>query len=320
MTLERVDMASEGVAAGCSLPVATGEQESGRIVRQNLYGRAVSFPSNGLRSREAEVLSLLGCHRYLSREQVEELVLERFNLTPLSRRVVAKRILHRLTQRGLVALTPRLVGGTGGGEARVAYLLTPAGYRLVFPHAPGRRTPSRGTFLMRHALTTTDVALAFRRAASERGHRVVAWEVDSQAAQRLGTGLVIPDAHLVYATAARELDAFIEVDLATERNRFFIGKISRYLELYRSGSWRQSLAVWPLVLTITLSEERALALRRATEALLSAQRDAERIRLSTEFRFGALEHLLESPGPLGEIWQVAGRKGSYPLIREGSGG
>ncbi len=269
-------------------------------------------------SRETEALTLLGCHRYLSRQQIEEFVLEGANMTAKSKRVVAKRILHRLKQRGLIGLTPRLAGGAGGGEARVAYFLTPAGHRLAFPHEPAQRAPSRGTFLMRHALTTADVALAFRRAArSQIGHEVVAWESDQQTAQRLGTGLVIPDAHLVYATADRELDAFIEVDLATERNRFFTRKISRYLELYRSGTWRQSLAVWPLVLTITLSEGRATALRRATEALLSAQRDAERILPSTEFRFAALAHLLDVPGPLGPVWQVAGRKGLYALIPEG---
>ncbi len=270
-----------------------------------------------LPSRETELIALLGGHRYLSRQQIEELLFEQAALTPSSKRVVTKRILHRLKNRGLIGLTPRLVGGAGGGSARVAYFLTPAGNRLAFPEAPLRRVSSRGAFLMRHALTAADVALAFRRAArGEPGHRVVAWESEQQTAQRLGPGLVVPDAHLVYATAGRELDAFVEVDLATERNRFFTRKISRYLELYRGGSWRQSLAVWPLVLTVSVSEERATSLRRATEALLSAQRDAERIGVGTEFRFAALERLLRPPGPLGPIWQVAGRKGLHALVPE----
>lgn len=51
-------------------------------------------------SRETEALTLLGCHRYLSREQIEVFVLEGAKMTANSRRVVAKRILHRLRQRG----------------------------------------------------------------------------------------------------------------------------------------------------------------------------------------------------------------------------
>lgn len=293
----------EGVAAGCSLPVAVGEQAKRGNRAENHAERAVSFPPRDLPpSRETELIALLCCHRYLSRQQIEELLFERAALTPSSKRVVTKRLLHRLKNRGLVGLTPRLVGGAGGGSACVAYFLTPDGYRLALPDAPVRRVSSRGAFLMRHALAAADVALAFRRAArGEPGHRVVAWESEHQAAQRLGMGLVVPDAHLVYAVAGRELDAFVEVDLATERNRFFSQKIGRYLELYRSGTWRQSLAVWPLVLTVSVGAERGTSLRRATEALLSAQPDAERIAVGTEFRFAALEHLLQAPGPLGRI-------------------
>jgi hypothetical protein len=167
---------------------------------------------------------------------------------------------------------------------------------------------------MRHSLTVADIALAFRRAAAGNpDHEVIAWEADWQAAQRLGPGLVVPDARLVYVTKEHELVAFVEVDLGSEGSRFFARKVGRYLDLYRSGSWRMHMRQWPLILVITPSARRADELRRATEALLSTEPDERKLWVQTEFGFTCLTDLT-TVGPLAAVWQVAGRQGRQTLL------
>jgi hypothetical protein len=268
--------------------------------------------------RETQTLLLLACYRYLSQRQLAAFLFDgNDSIKPLSRQVVTRRILSRLQGRNLLAATTRLIGGPVGGSTRLAYSLTSSGAQLAGDlngEIPLRRRPTRGTFLTQHALATADVALAFRRSALGRpGHEVIEWECDQQAAQRLGTSVVVPDAHLVYATETQELDAFIEVDLGTEGTRFFARKIERYLELYRSGTWRERLPVWPIVLTVAPTEHRALALQRATEALLRSQSDEARLRQETEFAFCSL-HRLVLDGPSSAIWRVAGREGLTRLF------
>ena len=272
-----------------------------------------------LSSRETEALVLLASYRYLCRSQIEEFMLQATDLGRNSRNTTSWRILRSLGKRGLVGQTVRLVGGPGGGSARLGYFLTADGYRLALtlnPSLPPKRPTSGGTFLMQHALTTADVALAFRRAAtSHRGHELLEWECDWQAAHRLGASLVVPDGHLVYATARYELDALVEVDLGTEGTRFFGRKIGRYLELFRSASWRDRLPLWPVVLTVTPNDSRAAALQRCTETVLATQADRDKLRTETEFAFAALPRLV-SEDPLAQVWRIAGRSGEHFLLGE----
>ena len=86
-----------------------------------------------------------------------------------------------------------------------------------------------------------------------------------------------------------------------------------YLEAYRAGRWRERLTVWPLVLTVTPTLARATALRRVTEDVLERDRDRQRL-AAVEFDFAALGDLQAPEGPLGAIWQIAGRVGRHALI------
>jgi hypothetical protein len=268
--------------------------------------------------RENEILLQLSGFRYLTEPMIEEFLFGGSSVTPLSRQVITRRVLHRLKRKGLILETPRVVG-PAGGTARLVYFLTAKGYNLartLNPGLPSRQPNLRGTSLMGHGLMCAEVALAFRRAArSNPGHELLDWECDWQAAERLGARLVVPDAHLVYATHDRTLEAFIEVDLATEGSRVFAWKIRRYLDLYRGGSWIKHVRVWPRILTIAPTQARARILRRVTETVLEAQLFGEGLARSTAFGFTTLDELLGSNGPLGEIWSVVGESGLHPLFR-----
>lgn len=275
--------------------------------------------TNVLSARETEALLLIACYRYLSRSQLEGFILEGTQTTPLSRQVISRRIIQRLRDGGFVAALKRLVGGPGGGSTRLGYYLSASGAKLAAsldPGLPPRRPVTGGTFLMQHALMTADVALAFHRAArTHPGHELLEWECDWKAAQRLGSSLVVPDARLVYATNDCELDALLEVDLGSEGTRFFGRKMLRYLELFRSGSWRERLPGWPVILTVAPSERRAAALQRGTEIVLGSQPDRDKLRTQTEFAFAALPRIV-AEDPLAKVWRIAGRSGEHALLAE----
>ncbi len=206
------------------------------------------------------------------------------------------------------------IGGPGGGSARRAYRITPEGYGWLASHERRAGPPParRGTIFVEHALATAEVALAVRRGArAQPGHQLVSWESDWEVATALPDAPVRPDARLVYGMADCTVDAFIEVDLSTERPVAFARKIARYLALYRSDIWRARLKLWPAVLVVTPSAVRAVSLRRTTEAVLAGTDDDAR--QGTEFRFTSLGHLQDA-GLAGEIWQVAGRGGLHPLV------
>ena len=267
--------------------------------------------------RERDLLLRLAPFRALSTAQLEEWVFTGCPVRPHSRKVLTQRILERLRKRGLVASSAHLVGGAGGGSARLVYHLTEAGQRLIGTLDPALRDrplPPRGHLFIEHALMTAEVALAFDRIARSRpGHDLAEWEPEWQAAERLSSG-VVPDGRVVYATEKWELSAFVEADLGTERPSRYAEKIASYLDAYRAGRWREHLPAWPLVLTVTTAAARATALRRVTEDVCERERDRARLADTVEFDFAPLSDLQGSAGPLGRIWQIAGRVGLHALV------
>ena len=265
-------------------------------------------------SRELETLLQLACFHYLTSVQLAGFLFDGTAATASTRSTGTRRVLATLARRNLITATPRLIGGPGGGSARRAYLITPNGYEWLASHdrRAGPPPARRGTIFVEHALATAEVALAVRRGArAQPGHHLVSWESDWEIATALPDVPVRPDARLVYATPECEVDAFIEVDLSTERPVVFARKIARYLAVYRSSAWRTRLAIWPVVLVVTPSAVRAVSLRRTTEAVLAGTDNDTRG--GTEFRFTSLQHL-QDLGLAGEIWQVAGRIGLHPLL------
>jgi hypothetical protein len=227
---------------------------------------------------------------------------------------VTWRLLGRLQRHGLVAATPRQTGGAVAGSTMPGYFLTTPGLRLAatfYPDLPVRRPARRAPFLFVHSVMATDVELAFRRTARGRqGHELELWECDWQIATKLGGKTVIPDARFVYRLREALLRAFVEVDLGTEGTRFFGRKVDRYIHLYRDGAWRGLLPRWPVVLTVTPTEARAVSLCEATTATLGRSPFTSR---GMVFKFCAIETLRSETGALAALWHVAGEKELSPL-------
>jgi len=277
----------------------------------------LTSPSSVSPGRETQVLVELAAFRFLTQRHLEDVLFGGSRVSALSRQVIVRRVLTRLKARGLIQETPRLTGAAPGA-ARLAYFLTAAGYRqarALDSGLPAGRPGIRSATLLGHGLMCADVALAFRATARARaGHELVEWECDWAAAERLGSTVVVPDAHLVYRAGRTTLDAFLEVDLGTEGSRVFARKIERYLSLYRSGEWQAHLPVWPLVVTVTPNATRAALLRRASATVLEAQYDRDEMKQVTAFAFGTIEDVLGASGPLGRIWRFAGGPDGAPLF------
>ena len=69
-----------------------------------------------------------------------------------------------------------------------------------------------------------------------------------------------------------------------------------------------------MVLSIAMDARRATALRRVAETVVASQMDADALRRATEFDFGVLGDVIGVPGPMAEIWEIAGRPGRHALI------
>ena len=259
-------------------------------------------------ARDNDVLRQIATRRFLTRVQLQELLLAGSALTPRSREVVTWRVLGRLQRLGLVDATTRHAGGLHAGSGAPAYYLTTSGLRRValsLPDLPRRRPAARGSFLLMHSLLANEIELCFRRTARVAANEELQlWESDWQIAMQLGEGTsIVPDARFVYRCGQKRLHAFLEVDVGTEGTRYFAKKIPRYLDLYRSSAWRTFIPVWPLVLTVTPTDTRAQSLCSATYA--SLRYEYARPQTGSTFRFISIDEL-RAGDALRVAWRVPG--------------
>jgi hypothetical protein len=80
------------------------------------------------------------------------------------------------------------------------------------------------------------------------------------------------------------------------------------MRLYSDGAWRAFLRVWPVVLTITPTDARAVALRDATTAALDRSPYSSRGMI---FKFCAIAALQGETGPFAAVWRVAGERSCF---------
>lgn len=269
-----------------------------------------------LNDRASQALVLIGRLGYLTQRQLSDFLFTGTAIKPASRPVLTRRVVKSLVVGKLVEVQLRLVGGLGGGSSVSFYRLTAAGRRFagIFDDALNAQAVTEGRVSVRHAIAVSEVVLLFHVAATTHdGHDLLSWETEWQIAARLGRTPVVPDIHIVYASKSTEIELVIEVDLGTERSRYFVGKIARYLDLLQSGTWRSAFDTWPIVLTIVPSEARAALLTTATESYLTRRADWPRLASSVEFAFASLP-TLKAQGPLADVWHVAGRQGVGGLL------
>jgi hypothetical protein len=269
-----------------------------------------------LTDRGSKALVLFGRLSYLTTRQLEGFLFAGTPIQPASRPVLVRRVLKSLMAAKLIEPQLRLIGGPGGGSSVSFYNLTSAGRRLaaIFDESVPDRTAGDKRISIRHAIAVSEVILLFHQSAIEHPeHDLLSWEIEWQIASRLGRTPVVPDIHLVYATHHTEVEMAVEVDLGTERPRYFVGKIARYLDLLQSGTWHEAFEDWPLVLTIVPNEARASLLVSAVERYLARRADWPRLSGTVEFAFASLPQL-KALSPFGTVWHIAGHRGLERIV------
>lgn len=184
------------------------------------------------------------------------------------------RVLTRLKGLGLVAALPRRIGGVRAGSAGTIWQLGPTGERLL---AALRGDPKRhrlanpsGLFTG-HTLAVTELVVQLREHAGD--HPDVGTEITTEPhCWRPFTGghgrpeTLRPDLLLVITGVQYVDHVFVEVDRATEHLPALLRKCQTYARFAASGTYQAEHDVFPAVLWIVPTAERAEALSAAIRA------------------------------------------------------
>ncbi|WP_406391390.1 replication-relaxation family protein [Streptomyces sp. NBC_00882] len=216
-----------------------------------------------LSPRDLGVLASLHRVRLLSLKQIQRLVVT--DGSPRARTRRAQLMMTRLAELGVVTRFSRIVGGARAGSSGYIYSLSGLGQAVLNTDGPlggRRRVWESKPYFQDHMLAVAElyVQLVERH---RRGHGdLLAYDAEP-ANWRHFTGSggelvqIKPDAYVRIGRAAIEHSSFIEVDLSTETLPTIQKKSQRYIDYWRSGMEQQWRGVFPKVVWLVQSEQRA---------------------------------------------------------------
>lgn len=232
--------------------------------------RRLAVVTARLSDRDRQVLHSLAAMHHLTTRQIERLHFqEEDGVTPLAAVRRAHRCVARLHDLGLLDRIDRRVGGPGGGSAPYCWALSPGGARAL--DTPRRRRgPTPGIQHLAHTLDVAEVVVRLHEHARHQPVDIVAIETEPACWRPMpaarGRGWLKPDLRLTLRTRGHELHWFVEVDRDHERAAALAHKTSRYVTAWRDGSEQARAGVFPRVLWVVPSSERAAALDRICAA------------------------------------------------------
>ena len=230
-------------------------------------GRLIELAGE-LSERDRQIIELVGARRLMSSGQIERVCFASGE-SPETLARLARRVLARLVERGVLGRLERRIGGVRAGAAGHVYYLAAAGQRLIaFWRGEGlRRTRSphepNGVFV-RHALCVSACFVSLVELARTDAARLREFEGEPGCWQRYpgpgGVMLVLkPDARVVLDVGdGEEEHIFLEVDCGTEGRRVLERKCRAYLAAYNTGS---IAPVFPRVVWVTTTARRVELLR-----------------------------------------------------------
>jgi hypothetical protein len=200
---------------------------------------------------------------------------------------ICRRVIKRLADNGLLVRVDRRVGGFGGGSSTSIWRLSAAGYRLVSGGARVRIKLPSDRFLD-HRLAVADCYALLVGQANAAVIELVEFSPEPASWRScLGPNgaaeTVKPDAHFITATADYEDHWFCEVDRGTESLPTIRAKCAQYLRYRRTGKEQQANGLFPVVLWVTPTEQRAEQLRGIVTGLPDAPAGMFRVTTSETF-------------------------------------
>jgi hypothetical protein len=235
-----------------------------------------------LNGREQEALEAVERFRLVRGDQLRRLFFHDISSVAGGARL-CRRSLARLVDAGLLARLERRVGGTRAGSSGHVYAITAAGrrvnaYRLGTGKPNNRGVHEPGQPFVAHTLAIVDLYVALVEADRAGTLELLAFETEPGCWRSfnavLGTAQTLkPDAYVRVAVGDYEYASFVEVDCGTEGKGALLRKAHVYVGYYRSGREQAKAGLFPKVVWLAATENRARFLGK----LLLVLPDGERL-------------------------------------------
>lgn len=213
---------------------------------------------------DRQVIDTLAVVRMASGNQLNRLF---WPTTPSGARV-SRRRLKRLTDLRVLTRLHRQVGGNKGGSQGFTYALDVNGQRIAQSlHHNTIRRPTPSDSFVDHTLGVTETYVVLR---TQPRIELLDWDPEP-GCWRSFTGpagrtiTLRPDAFIRWGVGEWELSAFVEIDRATEHPGRIVRKADQYVRYWRTGTEQRAEGVFPTVLWLTPTKQRAEVLRRALD-------------------------------------------------------
>lgn len=230
------------------------------MTRRYLSARRLAILEQRLTDRDRAILTTLRRVRLATGHQLERL---HFTDTSVRQR---RRVLAALTEQGLIARLPRIVGGVRAGSSGYLFTLDVAGQRLTDQSGPARghrvqRPWTPGVPFIAHTLLVTE--LYVRLVEAERTGAVKLRGFDTEPAcwrtfsgRGGGRATLKPDAYLELELGDDADYWFVEVDRGTESPGTLARKAETYRAYWSSGREQARSGVFPRVLFLVPDVQR----------------------------------------------------------------
>lgn len=234
--------------------------------------RYVANLAHQLTPREFAVIESLDRVRLATSKQLERLHFTGESKPANARQ--ARQTLMRLTERRVVVLLERRVGGVRAGSRGSVYALDVAGQRLASACGPAggvriRRPWTQGIAFLRHQAAVSELYVRLVEAARLGQLELLDFDTEPlcwRTFTGLGGGRTIlkPDGFVRLGLSEFEDAYFVEVDRATHSVPSVARKLAMYRRYWQTGREQQRRAgVFPKVLMLVPSEARRTSLEKA---------------------------------------------------------
>jgi hypothetical protein len=172
-----------------------------------------------------------------------------------------RRALQRLTELDVICRLRRRIGGVRAGSDSYLYSIGPLGERILRIEGPRRRLREPSWAFVDHTLCVLDCYIEVVKHCHAQGAEVLSVETEPACWRNhssLGQAIAVrPDLYVILGAHELELRWFIEIDRATEHLPAIVRKCAAYERYYRSGVEQDRHGVFPRVMWITTSADRA---------------------------------------------------------------
>lgn len=221
-----------------------------------------------LSDRDWSLLSWLRQHRYATTDQLRRaFFVDHANLAAATHACV--RVLGRLATQRILTRLERRVGGARRGSSGYVWCLDTIGDRLTREEGGTRRRVHEPSLaFLRHTLAVTETRVQIQEAARAGTFLVNGVQIETEAwREYVGPGgvrsILKPDLMVTVSSDAYDDHWYVEVDLGTESLPVLLRKCRAYEAYRRSGRAQDEHGVFPRVLWLLTTPERAAALTAA---------------------------------------------------------